>query len=59
VGTGGASIRPFADVHPNTAWRSSTTFGVLKLNLRASGYDWRFLPAPGSSFTDIGSAICV
>jgi hypothetical protein len=31
---------------------------VLRLTLRPSGYDWRFLAESGASFTDRGSAAC-
>jgi hypothetical protein len=30
---------------------------VLKLTLKAGGYDWQFMPATGS-FTDSGSGTC-
>ena len=32
--------------------------GVLELTLRAGGYDWRFVPEAGKTFTDSGSATC-
>src|SRR3954471_15980618 len=35
-----------------------TSFGVLRLTLHPSGYDWRFEPAAGASFTDAGSGPC-
>jgi hypothetical protein len=35
-----------------------STFGVLKLTLKAQSYDWQFVPIPGKSFTDSGSAPC-
>jgi hypothetical protein len=38
--------------------RNTGTFGVLRLALRPSGYDWRFLPEPGKHFTDAGHASC-
>jgi hypothetical protein len=31
---------------------------VLKLTLRAGGYDWNFLPVAGQSFSDSGSGTC-
>lgn len=34
------------------------TFGVLSMELRPDGYDWRFVPEPGRSFSDSGSASC-
>jgi hypothetical protein len=31
---------------------------VLQLTLHPTGYDWRFVPEAGKSFTDVGSAAC-
>jgi hypothetical protein len=31
---------------------------VLKLTLRAGGYDWEFVPVAGKTFTDRGSGVC-
>jgi len=58
VGTGGKNHRPFASPRPNSEIRNADTFGVLKLNLRAHGYDWKFIPVEGRSFTDSGSDSC-
>ena len=58
VGTGGKSLYPFAGRAANSEVRNATTFGILKLTLRANGYDWRFVPVAGSTFTDSGSAFC-
>jgi hypothetical protein len=58
VGTGGAKLREFKQIHPHSEVRDNRTFGVLKLALRAEGYDWEFLPVAGQSFTDRGSAAC-
>src|SRR6266542_4087109 len=58
VGTGGASHYAFGRVRPNSEARDATTFGVLRLVLRADGYDWRFVPVPGGRFTDAGSGSC-
>jgi hypothetical protein len=35
-----------------------TSFGVMKLTLHAGGYDWRFVPEAGGSYTDSGSGSC-
>jgi LysM repeat protein len=32
---------------------------VLKMTLRPTSYDWEFIPIPGQTFTDSGSAPCV
>jgi len=58
VGTGGKNHYEFATVLPTSEVRDSSTFGVLKLTLRADGYDWEFVPVAGSTFTDSGSTSC-
>ena len=58
VGTGGASHYGFSTIRPNSVVRNSDTFGVLKLTLHATGYDWEFVPAAGQTFTDRGSGAC-
>lgn len=58
VGTGGGPLYPFSStIQPNSERRNNASKGVLKLTLRAGGYDWRFIPATGS-FTDSGSGTC-
>jgi acid phosphatase type 7 len=37
---------------------NDTTFGVLKLTLRPDGYDWRFVPEAGATYSDAGSSPC-
>ena len=49
---------PRRDAPAEQRGRDDTTFGVLDLKLNAAGYDWQFVPVPGSSFTDSGSAAC-
>lgn len=58
VGTGGESLTPFTKRSPGSARRNSTTFGVLKLTLRAKSYRWRFVPVPGAVFGDAGGGAC-
>ena len=57
VGTGGAHLYAPKAIRPNSEVISST-FGVLKLTLKAQSYDWQFVPIPGKSFTDTGTAQC-
>jgi hypothetical protein len=60
VGTGGASLRAFRSTpEPNSEVRERSTYGVLKMTLRPSGYDWEFVPIAGQTFRDVGSAACV
>jgi hypothetical protein len=58
VGTGGAALVGFSTVAPNSEVRNSSTYGVLKLTLHASSYDFAFTPIAGQSFRDSGSANC-
>jgi len=58
VGTGGASLQGFGTVATNSAARIAKTYGVLKLSLRSTGYDWAFVPIAGSSGSDSGSRNC-
>ncbi len=58
VGTGGKSHYGFGTIRPNSEVRSSGTFGVLKLTLHATSYEWQFVPEAGKSFTDSGSTAC-
>jgi acid phosphatase type 7 len=59
VGTGGKnSHRRFATPKPNSERRQADTFGVLKLTLHSTSYDWEFVPEGGKTFTDSGSGTC-
>ena len=59
VGTGGAGLYPFPSIQPNSQVRNNTTYGVLKLTLHSTSYDWQFVPIAGQTFTDSGSSNCV
>ncbi len=58
IGTGGRDHYSFGTPLPTSEVRDSTSYGVLKLTLRGTGYDWEFIPAEGSTFTDSGSGDC-
>ena len=58
VGTGGRSRYPVLWRVRGSQVVNDTTFGVLRLTLRADSYDWRFLPVAGSSFADSGTSRC-
>ena len=59
VGTGGRSHYEFSGPPaPNSAVRNDDTYGVLALTLRPGGFDFRFVPEPGRSFSDSGSGAC-
>jgi chitodextrinase len=59
AGTGGVSHGyPFGTPLPNSEVRNDSTWGVLKLTLHSSSYEWQFIPIPGSTFTDSGTTNC-
>jgi chitodextrinase len=58
VGTGGAFFTGVGSAHPNSQVRNNDTFGIMKMTLRPTGYDWQFIRAAGGSFTDSGSTAC-
>ncbi len=58
VGTGGVALRDFARTAHNSEVRDASTHGVLALTLRDDGYDWRFVPVAGGTFTDSGTGRC-
>jgi hypothetical protein len=60
VGTGGRSHYPvlWRLSRPKSVAVDYLTYGVLRLTLRAAGYDWRFVPVPGSTYSDSGSSLC-
>ena len=58
VGTGGAGLRSWGTVMPNSEVRKTGVHGVLKLELMTGSYRWTFVPVAGSSWTDTGTAIC-
>jgi LysM repeat protein len=59
VGTGGDSLRGWDTNEPNSEVKDADTWGVLKLTLNPTSYDWEFIPIAGQTFTDKGSANCV
>jgi chitodextrinase len=58
VGNGGAFFTGVGSAHPNSQVRNNDTYGILKLTLRTTGYDWQFVPEAGKTFTDSGSTAC-
>jgi hypothetical protein len=59
AGAGGSNLYGIGQVQPNSEVRGIGTFGVLKLTLHATSYDWEFVPVEGGAFSDAGSASCV
>ncbi len=58
VGTGGVDVGGSGSPGGNLQAIETRTFGVLRLALHPTSYDWRFLPIAGQSFSDSGSAAC-
>lgn len=58
VGTGGKNHYSFTSVVQGSEVRDIGTYGVLKLTLHATSYDWEFVPEAGKSFIDKGSGNC-
>jgi hypothetical protein len=58
VGTGGKDFHKMGPPIANSATINTSAFGVLKLNLHASSYDWQFVAANGYRYNDSGSANC-
>lgn len=57
VGTGGVALTG-PQARRSTSEVVGTAWGVLKLTLRDSAYDWEFIPASGASFRDSGTGVC-
>ena len=58
VGTGGKSHYSISDPIANSEVYNDDTFGVLKMTLHPSSYEWEFVPVAGQSFTDSGTTSC-
>ncbi|MDP9364490.1 MAG: metallophosphoesterase [Chloroflexota bacterium] len=59
VGTGGGKGHyPFGRIVANSEKRNDDTFGVLKLTLHPTSFDWEFVPVEGKSFRDSGRGAC-
>jgi hypothetical protein len=59
VGTGGAFFTGgLGSRIPNSEVAQDTTFGVLKLTLHPTSYDWTFVPIAGGTFRDSGTGSC-
>ncbi|HLO29461.1 MAG TPA: DNRLRE domain-containing protein [Anaerolineales bacterium] len=58
AGMGGKNHYAFGTIQANSAVHNSDTFGVLKLTLHSTSYDWQFIPEAGKTFTDAGTRDC-
>ena len=55
IGTGGEAHHGLGTPSRPARSRNDETFGIFKLTLHATTYDWVFLPIAGSTFTDSGT----
>jgi hypothetical protein len=59
VGTGGKSHGHVnLPLEPNSQAQNDDSYGVLRLVLHPTGYDWKFIPVAGRTFTDAGTGSC-
>jgi len=58
VGTGGRNHQSILGTHAGSVVKNATTFGVLRMELHPTSYEWDFLPVAGETFTDSGSSAC-
>jgi hypothetical protein len=58
VGTGGESLMSLSSRLATSQASNDKTFGVLKMTLHATSYDWQFVPIAGSTYTDSGTTAC-
>jgi calcineurin-like phosphoesterase family protein len=58
IGSGGANHTSLATIAANSEVRNVDTFGILKLTLHPTSYDWQFVPEAGKTFTDTGTGNC-
>ena len=58
VGTGGKDLRTIGSLINNSESHNDNTWGVLKLTLHPTSYEWKFIPVAGMTFTDSGSGTC-
>jgi hypothetical protein len=61
IGTGGYSLNRFRTTVANSQVRNANSFGVLKLTLHPTGYDWEFVAVDGTvdgRTADSGTGSC-
>jgi acid phosphatase type 7 len=58
VGTGGKSLKSFNGAAKNSVVRHTGTYGVLRMTLHPSSYDFKFVPEAGQTWTDSGTVNC-
>jgi hypothetical protein len=60
VGTGGKNKTPFVSTPiAGSQARNAEAFGVLRLILHPTSFDWKFVPEAGETWTDSGTQSCL
>ena len=54
-GTGGGSRYALGTLDANSEVHDGSTWGVCKITLHETSYDWQFIPVAGGGFTDSGT----
>lgn len=57
-GAGGRDLYPFPRVLPNSAVRVNSNFGVLRIVMQPTSYDWQYVLINGT-IADTGTASCI
>ena len=57
VGMGGTGHRSMGKI-ANSEARNANTYGILKLTLAPTTYQWQFIPVAGGTYKDSGSGTC-
>lgn len=58
VGTGGAVLRGWGIIRPNSEVRYSGVHGVIQFKLFPGRYEWEFVPEKDAALTDSGTGAC-
>jgi len=58
IGSGGANHTSVGVIAANSQVHNDNTYGILKLTLHPTSYDWQFIPEAGHTFTDSGTTNC-
>jgi hypothetical protein len=58
TGTGGKNLQSPGGVRPGSETRQGEAFGVTKLTLHPTSYDWQFVPDEPGGYTDAGTTSC-
>ena len=58
IGSGGSNHTSLGSIAANSEVRNVDTYGVLKLTLHPTSYDWQFVPEAGKTWSDTGTGAC-